>query len=187
MRLDPHQYVAPAERGVWSRQSRQPTGRRLGASRTGSSSRPCAGPKVRIRLSPSRANFQPYRVLDPWRTPVASSRTRVLDQGTHHRPSHSFLTITHVNRWAQTARSWREDQARLQISEFPTGDFGSKPAGGFGGNRQAVSVQSGTRCGWVLVPTLANRRCVIHPILLWSAKASTLVIIIVFSDCCGRL
>ncbi len=52
---------------------------------------------------------------------------------------------------------------------------------------QAVSVQSDTRCGWVLVPTLANRRCVIHPILLWSAKASTLVIIIVFSDCCGRL
>src|SRR3954451_11194132 len=75
----------------------------------------------------------------------------------------------------------------VQISEFPTGDFGS--------NRQAVSVEtdrpfrskSAPRCGWVLVPTLANRRCVIHPILLWSAKASTLVIIIVFSDCCGRL
>ena len=75
----------------------------------------------------------------------------------------------------------------LQISEFPTGDFGS--------NRQAVSVEtdrpfrskSAPRCGWVLVPTLANRRCVIHPILLWSAKASTLVIIIVSSDCCGRL
>src|SRR4051794_25167044 len=70
---------------------------------------------------------------------------------------------------------------RLQISEFPTGDFGS--------NRQAVSVEtdrpfrskSAPRCGWVLVPTLANRRCVIHPILLWSAKASTLVIIIVSS------
>jgi hypothetical protein len=75
----------------------------------------------------------------------------------------------------------------LQISEFPTGDFGS--------NRQAVSVETdrpfrskaAPRCGWVLVPALANRRCVIHPILLWSAKASTLVIIIVFSDCCGRL
>src|SRR5258708_3614110 len=75
----------------------------------------------------------------------------------------------------------------LQISEFPTGDFGS--------NRQAVSVETdrpfrskaAPRCGWVLVPTLANRRCVIHPILLWSAKASILVIIIVSSDCCGRL
>ena len=75
----------------------------------------------------------------------------------------------------------------VQISEFPTGDFGS--------NRQAVSVEtdrpfrskSAPRCGWVLVPTLANRRCVIHPILLWSAKASTFVIIIVSSDCCGRL
>jgi tetratricopeptide (TPR) repeat protein len=76
---------------------------------------------------------------------------------------------------------------KLQISEFPTGDFGS--------NRQAVSVETdrpfrskaAPRCEWVLVPALANRRCVIHPILLWSAKASTLVIIIVFSDCCGRL
>src|SRR5689334_16849840 len=75
----------------------------------------------------------------------------------------------------------------LQISEFPTGDFGS--------NRQAVSVETdrpfrskaAPRCGWVLVPTLANRRCVIHPILLWSGKASTLVIFIVSSDCCGRL
>src|SRR5205085_7733194 len=63
-------------------------------------------------------------------------------------------------------------QAIVQISEFPTGDFGS--------NRQAVSVETdrpfrskaAPRCGWVLVPTLANRRCVIHPILLWSAKAS---------------
>src|SRR5690349_4395481 len=68
----------------------------------------------------------------------------------------------------------------MQISEFPTGDFGS--------NRQAVSVETdrpfrskaAPRCGWVLVPTLANRRCVIHPILLWSAKASTLVIIYSF-------
>jgi transposase len=68
----------------------------------------------------------------------------------------------------------------VQISEFPTGDFGS--------NRQAVSVETdrpfrskaAPRCGWVLVPTLANRRCVIHPILLWSAKASTLVIIYSF-------
>jgi hypothetical protein len=77
--------------------------------------------------------------------------------------------------------------APVQISEFPTGDFGS--------NRQAVSVETdrpfrskaAPRCGWVLVPTLANRRCVIHPILLWSAKASTLVIIVVSNDCCGRL
>jgi len=68
----------------------------------------------------------------------------------------------------------------VQISEFPTGDFGS--------NRQAVSVETdrpfrskaAPLCGWVLVPTLANRRCVIHPILLWSAKASTLVIIYSF-------
>ena len=75
----------------------------------------------------------------------------------------------------------------VQISEFPAGDFGS--------NRQAVSVETdrpfrskaAPRCGWVLVPTLANRRCVIHPILLWSAKASTLVIIIDSGDCCGRL
>jgi hypothetical protein len=70
-----------------------------------------------------------------------------------------------------------ELKSYLQISEFPTGDFGS--------NRQAVSVETdrpfrskaAPRCGWVLVPTLANRRCVTHPILLWSAKASTLVII----------
>jgi hypothetical protein len=48
----------------------------------------------------------------------------------------------------------------LQISEFPTGDFGS--------NRQAVSVETdrpfrskaAPRCEWVLVPALANRRCV---------------------------
>jgi len=72
------------------------------------------------------------------------------------------------------------DESLVQISEFPTGDFGS--------NRQAVSVETdrpfrskaAPRCGWVLVPTLANRRCVIHPILLWSAKASTLVIIYSF-------
>jgi CRP-like cAMP-binding protein len=69
---------------------------------------------------------------------------------------------------------------QLQISEFPTGDFGS--------NRQAVSVETdrpfrskaAPRCEWVLVPALANRRCVMHPILLWSAKASTLVIIYSF-------
>ena len=75
----------------------------------------------------------------------------------------------------------------LQISEFPTGDFGS--------NRQAVSVETdrpfrskaAPRCEWVLVPALANRRCVIHPTLLWPAKASTLVIIVVSNDCCGRL
>jgi len=49
----------------------------------------------------------------------------------------------------------------VQISEFPTGDFGS--------NRQAVSVETdrpfrskaAPRCEWVLVPALANRRCVI--------------------------
>src|SRR5438105_3652533 len=89
--------------------------------------------------------------------------------------------------WERWSRPWLYDTLGLQISEFPTGDFGS--------NRQAVSVEtdrpfrskSAPRCGWVLVPTLANRRCVIHPILLWSAKASTLVIIIVSSDCCGRL
>ena len=70
--------------------------------------------------------------------------------------------------------------ATLQISEFPTGDFGS--------NRQAVSVETdrpfrskaAPRCEWVLVPALANRRCVIYPILLWPAKASTLVIIYSF-------
>src|SRR6202043_2038218 len=82
---------------------------------------------------------------------------------------------------------FRSTHRRMQISEFPTGDFGS--------NRQAVSVETdrpfrskaAPRCGWVLVPTLANRRRVIHPILLWSAKASTLVIIVVSNDCCGRL
>src|SRR6202040_469724 len=73
--------------------------------------------------------------------------------------------------------------------------FRFKPAGGFGSNRQAGSVENdrpfrskaAPRCEWVLVPALANRRCVIHPILLWPAKASTLVIIIVFNDCCDRL
>src|SRR5712675_3421661 len=82
-------------------------------------------------------------------------------------------------------RPWDVDE--VQISEFPTGDFGS--------NRQAVSVETdrpfrskaAPRCEWVLVPALANRRCVIHPILLWPAKASTLVIIIVSNDRCGRL
>src|SRR3954452_4265161 len=91
--------------------------------------------------------------------------------------------VVQAQRQIHRAFVWPE----LQISEFPTGDFGS--------NRQAVSVEtdrpfrskSAPRCGWVLVPTLANRRCVIHPILLWSAKASTLVIIIVSTDCCGRL
>src|SRR6266404_5327485 len=75
----------------------------------------------------------------------------------------------------------------MQISEFPTGDFSS--------NRQAVSVETdrpfrskaAPRCEWVLVPALANSSCVIYPILLWPAKASTLVIIIVYNDCCGRL
>jgi len=31
-----------------------------------------------------------------------------------------------------------------------------------------------------LVPALANRRCEIHPTLLWPAKASTLVIIYIY-------
>jgi hypothetical protein len=94
---------------------------------------------------------------------------------------HAFVKDRH------RSREFIEFLNMLQISEFPTGDFGS--------NRQAVSVETdrpfrskaAPRCGWVLVPALANRRCVIHPILLWPAKASTLVIIIVSNDCCGRL
>src|SRR5205807_4808439 len=100
-------------------------------------------------------------------------------------PAKSPLPNSVAGSCASAVEPW--SCGRMQISEFPTGDFGS--------NRQAVSVEtdrpfrskSAPRCGWVLVPTLANRRCVIHPILLWSAKASTLVIIIVSSDCCGRL
>ena len=56
--------------------------------------------------------------------------------------------------------------------------FRFKPAGGFGGN--PFRSKASPRCEWVLVPALANRRCVIHPILLWPAKASTLVIIYSF-------
>jgi hypothetical protein len=94
---------------------------------------------------------------------------------------HAFVKDRH------RSREFIEFLNMLQISEFPTGDFGS--------NRQAVSVETdrpyrskaAPRCEWVLVPALANRRCVIHPILLWPAKASTLVINIVSNDCCGRL
>jgi hypothetical protein len=77
-------------------------------------------------------------------------------------------------------------QWEVQISEFPTGDFGS--------NRQAVSGETdrpfrskgARRCGVVSVPALANRRCGVDSILLWSVQASTLVSIIDFGDC-GRL
>jgi hypothetical protein len=56
----------------------------------------------------------------------------------------------------------------MQISEFPTGDFGS--------NRQAVSEETdrpfrsiaAPRCGGVSVPALANRRCGEDSILLSS-------------------
>ena len=73
----------------------------------------------------------------------------------------------------------------VQISEFPTGDFGS--------NRQAVSGETdrpfrskgARRCGVVSVPALANRRCGVDSILLWSVQASTLVSIIAFGDCWG--
>src|SRR5712671_956031 len=76
-------------------------------------------------------------------------------------------------------------QNRVQISEFPTGDFGS--------NRQAVSGETdrpfrskgARRCGVVSVPALANRRCGVDSILLWSVQASTLVSIIDFGDCWG--
>ncbi len=55
---------------------------------------------------------------------------------------------------------------RVQISEFPTGDFGS--------NRQAVSAETdrpfrskaAPRCGGVSMPALANRCCGADPILL---------------------
>src|SRR5882757_9606129 len=118
------------------------------------------------------------RVRDP-RTVARASRTR---NGAIRATSRLLSPSAPL-----AARSEPLRLSALQISEFPAGDFGS--------NRQAVSVEtdrpfrskSAPRCGWVLVPTLANRRCVIHPILLWSAKASTLVIIIISSDCCGRL
>jgi hypothetical protein len=44
--------------------------------------------------------------------------------------------------------------------------FRFEPAGGFGGNRQAISVQSGTLLRGVSGPALANRRCVTQPNLL---------------------
>src|SRR6185312_1502824 len=108
-------------------------------------------------------------------------------------PAHYPAECTQSDAFLQPSLRARKGRAnstsfcRLQISEFPTGDFGS--------NRQAVSVETdrpfrskaAPRCEWVLVPALANRRCVIYPILLWPAKASTLVIIIVSNDCCGSI
>ena len=68
----------------------------------------------------------------------------------------------------------------LQISEFPAGDFGS--------NRQAISVETDRPFRskaapdpeGVSVPASANRRCSDDPILPWLLKASILVFIIHF-------
>src|SRR2546421_9890161 len=75
------------------------------------------------------------------------------------------------------------------LANFGVSDrrFRFKPAGGFRGNRQAVSVQIGTPLRMGFGPDFGEPPLRMHPILLWSAKASTLVIIIVSSDCCGRL
>jgi len=74
----------------------------------------------------------------------------------------------------------------MQISEFPAGDFGS--------NRQAISVETDRPFRskaapdpeGVLVPASANRRCSDDPILPWLPKASILVFIVQFG-CCGGL
>ena len=121
------------------------------------------------------------------RSPVSGDtpqRPRIASPGIISAKSRLALRTKGFDPFAEVLRASPES---LQISEFPTGDFGS--------NRQAVSVETdrpfgskaAPRCEWVLVPALANRRCVIHPTLLWPAKASTLAIIIVSNDCCGRL
>src|SRR5258706_12449295 len=116
-------------------------------------------------------------ILLPQRLPAAVE--------TSIRPAHYPAECTQSDAFLQP--SLRARKGRANSNSFPTGDFGS--------NRQAVSVETdrpfrskaAPRCAWGLVPALANRRCVIHPTLLWPAKASTLVIIIVSNDCCGRL
>jgi hypothetical protein len=75
----------------------------------------------------------------------------------------------------------------LQISAFPTGDFGS--------NRQAVSLETdrpfrskaAPHLGGASAPALANRCCRADPILPGADKASTLIVIVDFGCCCGRL
>jgi hypothetical protein len=76
-------------------------------------------------------------------------------------------------------------ERRLQISEFPTGDFGGK--------RQAVSVEtdrpfrskSAPHPEGVWAPASANRRSGADAILRWSLKASTFVYIVDFGSCGG--
>src|SRR5580704_17583206 len=91
--------------------------------------------------------------IPPWRT-HADRRSAVVERG----PG----SACQQPRRAELGHTKSPTQPPcLQISEFPTGDFGS--------NRQAVSVETdrpfrskaAPRCEWVLVPALANRRCVI--------------------------
>jgi hypothetical protein len=79
----------------------------------------------------------------------------------------------------------RNRALEVQISEFPTGDFGGK--------RQAVSVETdrpfrskaAPSPEGVWAPASANRRCGVDPILRWSLKASTFVYIVDFRSCGG--
>src|SRR5437764_14451031 len=121
-----------------------------------------------------KAGIDPY-VPRPQRGPSVRAGLFRKDEFSYDPASDSFLCPAgqHLHPYSSSLM-----RGLLQISEFPTGDFGS--------NRQAVSVEtdspfrskSAPRCGWVLVPTLADRRWVIHPILLCPAQASTLVIIL---------
>jgi len=78
-------------------------------------------------------------------------------------------------------------KARLQISEFPAGDFGGK--------RQAVSVETdrpfrskaAPHPGGVWAPASANHRCGTDAILCGSGKASTFVYIVDFGSGGGQV
>ena len=166
-----------------------------------SSEDPRAGPKeVLMRVRASSLNYRDLMVLKgggrgPTKLGVvplsdgAGKVAAVGDGGTRVKLGDRIIGTFHP-RWfgGPLSADYLTDRlgANLQISEFPTGDFGS--------NRQAVSGETdrpfrskgARRCGVVSVPALANRRCGVDAILLWSVQASTLVSIIDFGDC-GRL
>jgi hypothetical protein len=65
--------------------------------------------------------------------------------------------------------------------------FRFKPAGGFGGNRQAVSVQSATPLRMGFGPDFGEPPLRDTSYLALVCQASTVLIIIASSDCCDRL
>jgi len=116
---------------------------------------------------------------------VPSDATRLLSgAGSFSRRTMPYRIITiseALARPAITDRAHKTADAAsfcLQISEFPTGDFGGK--------RQAVSVETdrpfrskaAPHAEGVWAPASANRRCGADAILRWSLKASTFVYIV---------